>query len=684
MNKLIFKFGLIFTLNFLFFALISKYASAYPLKPQVSMDIGGDMHLVKIADIDNDGNNDLIVTDGKVIRGFVVLFGNGNGTFSSPLEIGDESPYEWGLNIADMNNDGLQDVVVTNGALDTIQVSLNSGARTFSPAVSFAVGEDISAESAVSIGDVNNDGNIDVIVAGSVNAFHIFLGDGAGSLSFSASVSANDPQSYHSDIELFDFNGDSILDVITTNNSALGDIEFFVGNGSGGFTYDHSLADMAARSFTLADIDGDSQSDIIYSQSGIGVFVIKQDGTLITSFANPGVEMVEATDINLDGNVDIVFSDNAVTGIQVAISTGGGSFDPLTSYNVNFSPLGIAFGDLDGDNLPDVAAVNHGNILSVFLTDPPITPDVIVIGSPAASEGGASGYFDVVLGSNPTDVVIVEFTPAGSQIGFPKAGVCFVPSGVSTSPGTPYDPCTTWNVGQSVQIDAVNDLDVEDVHYDQVVFSTSSKDTNYDGFSTSNLPVTVYDNEILPTVQINYSTKAGNFVPANVSESGINDTVKLSLNGIPADNVTITCTPATPSQISFAPNPISFIFSPATSATPQSVEVSAIDDLNLEGDHSVVLNCLTLSNDKNYNGLTLNIAVNIKDNDNPVTPPPVDPQETPTPIVPPAAAENDSSPANTKTLASTGGNRMFIIGSAVLLLISSLLSIHFLKRSSSV
>lgn len=682
--KLILKAGFFILVSFLLSSLNSKGAFAYPLTPQIPITIGGDMHLVKIEDMDNDGNNDLIITDGKVIRGFAVLFGNGNGTFSSPLEIGDNDSYEWGINIADMNNDGLNDVVVTNGALGSIQISLNTGARTFSPAVGYPIGNTIHSESSLSTGDINGDGNIDVVVAGSSSyAFHVFLGDGTGAISHFTDVAPNDPQDYHPDIELFDFNEDSILDVITSDNSSIGDIEFFKGDGSGNFGYSYSLADLGAHSFALADIDNDNQKDIIYTQPGVGVFIVKQDGTPINSFMNPGAQMVEASDINGDGNIDIVFSDNDVTGIQVAVSTGGGSFDPLTSYNVNFGPLGIAFGDLDGDNLPDVAAVNHGDVLSVFLTDPPVTPNVIVTGSPVTSENGASGYFDIVLGSNPTDVVIVEFSPAGSQIGFPKKGVCFVPSGFPVNQGTAYDPCTTWNVGQSVQIDAVDDLDFENTHYDQVVFSVSSKDPDYDSFSVSNLPVTIYDDEILPIIQINYSTNTGNSLPASVSESGVQDIVKLSLNGIPVSNVTVTCTPSVLNQINFTPNPISFTFSPITSATAQNINVSAIDDANTESDHSVELNCTTTSDDKNYNGLTLNIPVNIKDNDNSVTPPPVDPEETPTPIVPPATAENDSSLANTKTLASTGGNRMFIIGSAVLLLISPLLSIRFLKRSSN-
>jgi hypothetical protein len=662
------------SLNILF----SSKVFAYPLTPQIPISLGGDMHLVKIEDMDNDGNNDIIVTDGKVIKGFAILFGNGNGTFSAPLLVGDGDPYEWGLAIADMNNDGLKDVITANGSLDVVQVSINNGFRSFRPSVNYAIGDDIYSESSLVAADFNGDGNNDIAVAGGAStAFSVFLGDGNGGLSSPTAVAANDPQFFHSDIEIIDFNGDSILDLITTDPGPSGDIEFFAGVGDGSFTYDHSIADVPADSFSLADIDGDGVKDIVYSQSSTGVFVIKQDGTPITSFLSSSAELVETSDINLDGNIDIVFSDNSVTGIQVAISTGGGTFDPLVPYTVSFSPLGIGFGDLDNDGLPDVAAVNHGDVLSVFLTDPPKNPDILINNSthPVTAEGGASGYFDIVLTSNPSDVVIVEFSSNNSQIEFPKGGVCFVPSGQSINPGTPYDPCTTWNVGQTVEINAIDDADVEGTHSDEIVFSVNGGgDTDYSSLTKPNLPVTVYDNEIPPTPQINYSTSAGASQPADVSEDGAQDRIELSLEGIPAYNVTVSCTPSVAGQVVFDPDPIVFVYTPLTANLPRTIDVSAVDDALVEGDHSISLNCTTASSDRNYDGLSLSIPVNIADNDSSVTPP-VDPTD---------GSQAESSNANSgSTLASTGQNSSKIIASSLALLCLSLLlsTVYVLKLS---
>lgn len=71
-------------------------AFAYPFNPQTPTILGGDMHLVESADFNNDGKNDLVVTDGKTMAGIGILYGNGNGTFQAPLILGDGMPSNGG------------------------------------------------------------------------------------------------------------------------------------------------------------------------------------------------------------------------------------------------------------------------------------------------------------------------------------------------------------------------------------------------------------------------------------------------------------------------------------------------------------------------------------------------------------------------------------------------------------
>jgi hypothetical protein len=83
-----------FLLTLIIILATTRPVLAYPFNPQTPTILGGDMHLVESADFNNDGKNDLVVTDGKSMAGIGILYGNGNGTFQAPLILGDGAPYE--------------------------------------------------------------------------------------------------------------------------------------------------------------------------------------------------------------------------------------------------------------------------------------------------------------------------------------------------------------------------------------------------------------------------------------------------------------------------------------------------------------------------------------------------------------------------------------------------------------
>src|SRR5262249_1561913 len=136
------------------------------------------------AAITADFNGDGIPDAGSVDFGggkIGVTLGNGDGTFQ-PTQVYSIGPGPSDIKSADLNGDGIADLVVPlqgiGMSVHEVAVFLGNGDGTFGMPVRFESG---SSPSSVALGDLNEDGKIDVVVSnvgGQLQDVSVLLGNG--------------------------------------------------------------------------------------------------------------------------------------------------------------------------------------------------------------------------------------------------------------------------------------------------------------------------------------------------------------------------------------------------------------------------------------------------------------------------------------------------------------------------
>jgi hypothetical protein len=114
-------------------------------------------------DVDGDGDLDLVVAK-RFLSTVSVVLGGGDGTFAQPRDLTvPQDPTAVG--IADLNRDGLPDILVTHGPLEGASLFLNSGSAQFQAAKPLFAGTTLGSSDQygdVLFGDFNRDGIRDV------------------------------------------------------------------------------------------------------------------------------------------------------------------------------------------------------------------------------------------------------------------------------------------------------------------------------------------------------------------------------------------------------------------------------------------------------------------------------------------------------------------------------------------
>ncbi len=343
-----------------------------------SYSLGVHPHVVKSADVNGDGQADLIVTlVGEANRAdssaLVVLLGNAEGDFveTSRVVAGD------GLldaKVTDVDRDGDVDVVATSFRSGEVLVFQNQGNGSFVLSQRIVTGQQPIS---IAVGDLDRDGDEDLVVANYVSDSIVRLTNNHGAFSLPQTVTTGLGPGY---VQLGDLNGDQILDLAVSYYGRTGSngqfqthdaVEIFAGRNAGVFNLAQRInldTSSGAEYLVLRDLDLDNDLDLLvvgsernrisrYANNG-GSFV--PDGTIVTS---GGPEWLVVDQFNSDGNPDVF-----VVGLNGSVSLFMSETPPIEAAVVSGqSTTGLDFGRVQSSVVlipPASAGATHNEILS--------------------------------------------------------------------------------------------------------------------------------------------------------------------------------------------------------------------------------------------------------------------------------------------------------------------------------
>jgi hypothetical protein len=418
------------------------------------------------ADFNGDGRDDLAVgTASPSNPGIRIRLAQSDGTWSTAATV-DSGYVDYSVASGDFNNDNKADLVVLRSGAVSPRVAafLGNGDGTFGSAITISNPWDsnnsLGSWHALTTGDLNNDGNDDIVFPLGHGDFAVSFSNGSGGFSTANATYVTGAPSGVSDYfvtaSIGDYNGDGHQDIAlgmapsTLNDPSLVDVFVMLGDGAGNFSpaagnpvpvtetagYVGSVYSLASGHFnndgpedlaisTAPDGRGLNTPDTGTIQVMLGSSTNGLDPATVVAYSPDRPGPVLTGDFDRDGITDLAWMERvtpngpSVDHLVIQRGNGNGTFSadpnsPFTFADGTGSTTDMVSGDFNGDGARDFAA-GYGNEGAIrFLMNVPdlsAAPAGIDFGNIVKSSTQASRLLQVRNSGGPnTQVGTVTLT----------------------------------------------------------------------------------------------------------------------------------------------------------------------------------------------------------------------------------------------------------------------------------
>ena len=308
-----------------------------------------------VADIDGDGDNDVLLGNGGQSR---VLINDGNGNYTD--ETGTRMPafLHTTIAVALADVDGVNGIDVILAGIGQNKLLINDGSGNFTDetAVRLPVATDISMD--VAAADIDADGDRDIVIANRGSRNQVWINDGSGVFTDESNARLPTDADPSYGIVLADLDGDNSPDLVVANKGRADKLFFNSRLGVFSEAPAFNTGDTESNHAAVADADKDGDNDIFIADGETGLRLwINDDGVGGSFSASTNVPAsdaygvkIAAGDIDSDGDNDVVLG--AMGQDQLLLNDGTGVFSDATASDLPVDgnrTFGLAATDSDDD-----------------------------------------------------------------------------------------------------------------------------------------------------------------------------------------------------------------------------------------------------------------------------------------------------------------------------------------------